>query len=244
VCYNDQLIYTAERFCSPVESFRYLFHCPPGVYQVTLHEAETYMNGPNQRRFDVYLQGEKKFANIDIFAAAGGANLAVTFTNQTNVSNGVLEVLFKPVYDYARSSAIHVKKIADLYSDTDGIPDWWRLGTFGHATGLVEDLSRAGDDPDQDGKTNLEEYQSGTDPFAPGSVLNVTSVQRTDSYVELTWFAANGVNYQLQRSDSLTAPNWQNAWPVVQGSGAFATARDYSIGNGATREFYRVIVTQ
>ena len=31
--------------------------------------------------------------------------------------------------------------------DTDGIPDWWRLKYFGHATGLASDQSRAGDDP-------------------------------------------------------------------------------------------------
>ena len=100
VCYNDQFIYTYERYCPPQETFRYLFNCPPGVYEVTLHEAETFKSGPNQRVFDVYLQGEKKFANIDIFAAAGGANRAVTFTNQATVTDGVLEILFKPVYDY------------------------------------------------------------------------------------------------------------------------------------------------
>ena len=242
VCYNDQLIYTAERYCSPLESFRYLFHCPPGVYEVTLYEAETFKSGPNQRRFDVYLQGEKKFVDIDIFAAGGGANRAVTFTNQTNVSNGILEVQFKPVYDYARSSGIHVRKIADLFSDTDGIPDWWRLGVFGHATGLAADLSRAGDDPDNDGQTNWQEYVAGTDPLNATSTLKITNVQPYGpSDVLVNWFGVNGVNYQLQRSDSVNPANWINVGQVVTGFGFTSTAYDRGGLTRSAQQFYRVI---
>ena len=243
VCYNDQLIYTAERFCSPVESFRYLFHCPPGVYEVTLHEAETYMTGPNQRRFDVYLQGEKKFADVDIFAAAGGANRAVTFTNQTVVTNGPLEVLFRPVYDYARSSAIHVRKIADLYSDTDGIPDWWRLGVFGHATGLDEDLSHAADDPDNDGMSNYQEYVAGTDPRDAGSVLKITAVQQSGtSDVSVSWFGVDGVLYQVQQNGGVDPATWVNVGSPARGFG-FSTGRtDYGALSRGTPQFYRVII--
>jgi hypothetical protein len=243
VCYNDQEVYVNERFCSPSEIFRYLFLCPPGVYEVTLYEAETFKSGPNQRRFDVYLQGEKKFADIDIFAAAGGANRAVTFTNQTTVTSGMLEVLFRPVYDYARSSGIHVKKIADLYSDSDGIPDWWRLGAFGHATGLAADLSRASDDSDNDGQTNYQEYLAGTDPLDAASVLKITAIQpygNTD--VVVNWFGVNGVDYQLQRSDSLNPANWVNVGQVVIGSGFNSTTYDRGGLTRSSAQFYRVVV--
>ena len=231
-----------ERYCSPVETFRYLFRCPPGVYEVTLHEAETFMSGPNQRRFDVYLQGVKKFANIDIFAAAGGSNLAVTFTNQTNVANGLLEVQFKPVYDYARSSGIHVKKIAELASDTDGIPDWWRLGVFSHATGLATDQSRAGDDPDGDGKTNFEEYVANTDPLSSSSLFRIVTIQRSRSDILVTWQTSNNARYQLQRSDSLNAPNWINVGAIVPGTGSITGTWDYGGASRSNQQFYRVIV--
>ena len=54
-------------------------------------------------------------------------------------------------------------------SDGDGIPDWWTQLYFGHPTGLALDYSRAADDPDGDGLTNLEEYRLGTDPQNPDS---------------------------------------------------------------------------
>jgi hypothetical protein len=51
-----------------------------------------------------------------------------------------------------------------LASDSDGIPDWWRLKYFGHTTGLASDLSQAGDDPMGDGLTNMEKYILMLDP--------------------------------------------------------------------------------
>ena len=51
----------------------------------------------------------------------------------------------------------------------DGIPDWWRQLYFGHPTGLAVDSSRATDDPDRDGLSNLEEYLLGTNPLNPDS---------------------------------------------------------------------------
>ncbi len=53
-------------------------------------------------------------------------------------------------------------------SDGDGIPDWWTQQYFGHATGQAGDLSRAGDDPDHDGLTNLQKYILGTNPRCAG----------------------------------------------------------------------------
>jgi len=49
-------------------------------------------------------------------------------------------------------------------SDGDGIPDWWMEVNFGHPTGLASDNSRAQDDADGDGLTNLQEYIGGTNP--------------------------------------------------------------------------------
>jgi len=49
-------------------------------------------------------------------------------------------------------------------TDSDGIPDDWMVKYFGHPTGLESDHSRAQDDYDGDGATNLQEWQAGTDP--------------------------------------------------------------------------------
>ena len=51
-------------------------------------------------------------------------------------------------------------------SDGDGVPDMWMQLHFGHPTGLESDSSRAEDDADGDGLTNLQEFQLGTDPLS------------------------------------------------------------------------------
>ena len=58
-------------------------------------------------------------------------------------------------------------------SDGDGIPDSWMLQNFGHPTGLAADHSRAQDDPDGDGMSNLQEYLAGTNPLDPQSCLKL-----------------------------------------------------------------------
>ena len=240
VCYNEQDVYDNERYSSPLDTFRFLFRCPPGVYQVTLHEAETFMSGPNQRRFDVFLQGEKKFANIDIFAAAGGANKAVTFSSQTNNATGMVEVQFKPVYDNARISGIHVRKIAELISDSDGIPDWWRLGVFGHATGLAADQSRGSDDPDGDGRTNYQEYVAGTDPTSAGSVFQITAIRRQGNDIYVSYLIPNGRTYDLQYTSSLSTPNWISLGTQA-GNGLAVTTIDYGGASRNPQQFYRLV---
>lgn len=52
----------------------------------------------------------------------------------------------------------------DLDTDSDGLPDWWEFIHFGSTTGGV-----AAADEDGDTLTNLEEFQSGIDPFNPDS---------------------------------------------------------------------------
>lgn len=47
-----------------------------------------------------------------------------------------------------------------LDTDGDGMPDWWETKYFGGPTAADPD-----DDPDGDGRTNLEEYLAGTNPL-------------------------------------------------------------------------------
>jgi len=54
-----------------------------------------------------------------------------------------------------------------LDSEGRGIPNGWRMKYFGHPYAMAEDLSRADDDADGDGFTNLQEYQANTNPRDP-----------------------------------------------------------------------------
>jgi hypothetical protein len=50
---------------------------PDTAYLVRLHFAETYWGGPGQRKFNVAINGQQVLNDFDIFAAAGGTNIAI-----------------------------------------------------------------------------------------------------------------------------------------------------------------------
>jgi Tol biopolymer transport system component len=117
-----------------------------------------------------------------------------------------------------------------LDSDSDGVPDWWMIKYFGHATGQAGDLSRAQDDADGDGVNNLQEFLAGTVPADRTSVLalhGALDVSRTN--VVLNWTAVSGKSYQI-----LSATNLNNApWIAVPASVQAGSAA----GIGGTRTF-------
>lgn len=58
---------------------------------------------------------------------------------------------------------------------SDGIPDNWAQQSFGSAIPSAANLTRATDDKDGDGLTNLQEWMAGTDPTLSGSSLRFGS---------------------------------------------------------------------
>jgi hypothetical protein len=120
-------------------------------------------------------------------------------------------------------------------SDGDGTPDAWMLQYFGHLTGQAGDKSLAGDDPDGDGYTNLEEYQNGGNPkvFDIGSAYIWTAI-------EVGWKTVSGTNYQVQTITDLTSNNWVNLGSNIVGNGAITTILDSTRTNA--HKFYRVVV--
>ncbi len=245
ICTQAQPLYQRERFSTNSNGVLYQFDCPEGVYAITLLEAETFWSGPGEREFNIFIQGSQVFTNFDIFAAAGGMNLPVTLVFTNSVTNSQLQVLVTPVVDHARISGLQVQKIADVFSDTDGIPDWWRLAYFGHALGQAGDLSRGSDDADGDGVSNLTEYLSGTDPLNPTSfptlaAFNIGPVTITGGNLQLGCNTVTNWTYQLQYRDTLDSSlAWINIGPPVPGTGNSIQLSDPDSAINATR-FYRV----
>ena len=239
ICASAQSLYQRERYSTSPAGFYYQFDCPEGVYEITMLEAETYWSGAGKRVFNAYIQGRQVLTNFDIYAAAGGMNkpLILVFTNA--VTNCQLQVLFTPVVDNARISGLQVRKIGDLYSDNDGIPDWWRLAYFNHPTGQAADLSRAGDDADGDGMANLAEFLAGTSPLDASSVFKITGVAAASNEVEVLWTTRSNKSYQLQQTDRLgDGAVWSNLGLAVSGTDAVVT-QSVAGTTGASR-FFRV----
>jgi autotransporter-associated beta strand protein len=129
-------------------------------------------------------------------------------------------------------------------SDSDGIPDWWMLQYFGHATGQAGDLSRPGDDADGDGMSNWAEYLTGTDPTNPQSYLHLLSASVQGSDEGVSWTTVGGYSYVLQAATGLNATNgFTDISPVVTDSGDGESVTTYIEPGGATNgpvRFYRV----
>ncbi len=239
ICTLAQPLYRRERF----GSFYYQFDCPSGIYETTLLEAETYWSAVGQRVFNVFIQGQQVATNLDIFARAGGQNLPLTLVFTNAVTNSQLQIIFSAVTDNPRVSGVQVRKIADVFSDNDGIPDWWRLAYFGHTMGNSGDNSRAGDDADGDGISNLTEFLNASDPRNASNLPNhpaftLEGYSLANGNFSLNWNSANNWSYQLQSAGELSdATAWSDIGNLFYGDGAIQHFTDTA--TNSTR-FYRV----
>ncbi len=73
---SDQALYQNERWGNGSPAFTYAFNVPAGSYQVTLKFAEIFDTAAGQRIMNVAINGTQVLTNFDIFADAGGANIA------------------------------------------------------------------------------------------------------------------------------------------------------------------------
>ena len=87
----------------------YAFAVPNGQYHVNLYFAETY--GPTQakgaRVFNVKMQGNPVFTNLDVFAEAG-ANAALLKGADITVANSQISIEFDNVVQTAKVDAIEI----------------------------------------------------------------------------------------------------------------------------------------
>jgi hypothetical protein len=125
-----------------------------------------------------------------------------------------------------------------LDNDGDGIPDWWMIQYFGHATGQAGDLSRSQDDADHDGVRNIQEFFAGTIPTNPSSILVVRiapGISGADAV--LNWEAAPGRTYQILSTTNLS----DAVWPVFPGSiGVNGSQRYFNVPTADAQCFFRI----
>src|SRR6185369_3669593 len=97
-------------------------------------------------------------------------------------------------------------------------------------------------DADGDGRTNLEEFLSGTDPRRAGSGFQICTVEgAVDRFILRFTAAVTAEGYTVEYRDSLTSGAWSN-WTNIS---APAFDRLVSVTNllpgGLTTRAYRVI---
>ena len=131
-------------------------------------------------------------------------------------------------------------RITAIYEDTrpsgaeDGLPNSWMTTHFGSITPSAGTLSRANDDKDGDGLSNLTEFRLGTSPVDAASRLKTLSFDATT----LQWSSTPYLLYTVESStDLLTWTRFGNpTLPTTstgQADGSFIPA-------ATARKFYRV----
>jgi subtilisin family serine protease len=85
-------------------------------------------------------------------------------------------------------------------SDRDGLPDWWENEFFQNLT-----TANSETDFDKDGSSDLQEFQSGTNPIDPRSNFKLAIAPRPNGGITLSWGTVAGKKYMIQRTDDLGA---------------------------------------
>jgi hypothetical protein len=111
---NDPALFQTQRY-GDGGSFGYRFDVPNGRYEVELWFAEIFFDEPGERVFDVLIELQPVFDNLDVVAQAGGAFRALIKRFEADVSDEQLNVGF--VRDWANGrenpivNAIRVTKL-------------------------------------------------------------------------------------------------------------------------------------
>jgi fibronectin type 3 domain-containing protein len=77
-------------------------------YTIRSHFAETYWTAAGSRVFNILINGQPAKSNFDIFATAGGKDIATTLDLPATAQNGQVTVQFQTVKDNALVSGIEV----------------------------------------------------------------------------------------------------------------------------------------
>lgn len=115
--------------------------------------------------------------------------------------------------------------VSVLDSDGDGMPDYWEEKYFGDPT-----AAGVWENPDQDGRINIDEYVADTDPTDGTSWFRVTGIRREGNVTLISVPSSEERVYTLQyKSDLLGAP-WagEQSQECVPGVPAWTIVREDS----------------
>jgi hypothetical protein len=79
-----------------------------GNWEIRLMFAELYFTGPNQRKFDVYIDGSLVLNDLDVVTAAGGARKALMIPFTKAISDGSATIEFIGVVDNPMINGIEI----------------------------------------------------------------------------------------------------------------------------------------
>ncbi len=187
-----------------------------------------------------FAQNQTYLLSKSLTKAGSGNSLSVAMALSGDGSSVVFNSAASDLIenDHNGASDLFVVRVPDAGSDSDadGLPDDWERLYFA-------DLSHsASEDADQDGLSNLAEFEAGTSPTDHGSVLRISGLApQLGGGLRLTWTAVSGKTYRVQYADDLGDPTWQNLPGDITPAG-LAGERD--LDGAKESRFYRVILAR
>jgi hypothetical protein len=103
-------------------------------------------------------------------------------------------------------------------------------------------LSRNGaGDADEDGVTDIEEYQSGANPLDPLPLRILNASLEPNRSLTVTWRSIPGASYLPQYKTTLTQTGWTDLGTPILATESETSFTD-KLSTVSVRRFYRVIV--
>jgi hypothetical protein len=189
---TDPKLFTSERYNAGSSPMIYSIPVANGTYQVNLLFAEIYFGSSGARVFNVKLQGNPVFQNLDIFASVG-ADKALVKSATVAVLNGVLTIEFDNIVQNAKISAIEILPSASptmtlQFNYPDGTPV---LGALNYSVSSSL-LSFQGTQPLANGTALCELFAN---PSALGiSTQFQVTLSLTDTAGHILWQMNVGMN--------------------------------------------------
>ena len=158
---EDDALYQSERY----GDFSYAVPVANGDYVVMLRFAEIYWDAAGERLFDVAAEDALVIDDLDIWAVAGGKNVAYDVALPVSVADGTLDLDFITEQDNAKVSAIRIDSASGGNAPPNANDD--SATTAASAASAAVAIDVLANDNDLDGDALA--IQSVTDP-ASGSV--------------------------------------------------------------------------
>jgi hypothetical protein len=124
-------------------------------------------------------------------------------------------------------------------TDGDGLPDGWERA-YGLNPLVGTGADGADGDPDNDGLTNLQEYQAGTNPRALS--LLITRVTLAAGGFHLAFNGVAGKSYSVEYRDSLSEGSWQVWAAIIPPSTTREVEVTIKLMPGVPARFFRIVM--
>ncbi|MGA2138961.1 MAG: fibronectin type III domain-containing protein [Verrucomicrobiia bacterium] len=214
---------------------------PVSVNQINLSWTD---NSANENRFGI----ERLDSSVGLWIEIGSVDPNVTVYSDTTVSCGQSYSYRVRAYNAVAGSPYSAPAFIDpstVDTDGDGLPDCWMLQYFGHPTGQASDLSRAQDDADGDGLSNLQEYLAGTDPTNSASALQITGITQAGDDILVAWTMGTGTTNALQATagdadGGFETNDFTDIFAVTNALDTTTNYLDVGAATNSPSRFYRV----